>query len=211
MLKKKLYRIIYLLIWLIFNLLAIWFSKNCAALEIYNVFSLYDFIVIITSPIVSLMILSIGRFLYRIIKNKVEIKYSQRFKIYSFVFISFLSLLYPISIIIQNFLNDSLKLSICEKSTSNIRACNSKNLSIKEYQFIANSNNFPELPLQSKAINISYSEDDFLGDYSVEILFELGINDKFNDIKRWDSEEWKVIKIDSTARTKTIRYNDLQS
>ncbi|MFN5416785.1 MAG: hypothetical protein ACK5B9_06980 [Flavobacteriia bacterium] len=189
---------------------AFWFVKKCDALDINNVFSLYDFIVIVTSPFVSLMILLIGRYFYQLIRTKVVIQYPVRFKIYSFVIVSFLSLLYPISIILQNFLNESVILSICEKSTSNIRICNSKNLNLEEYQYIANTNNFPKIPIQSKVINIFYAEDDFLGDYSVKILFKLGIKDKFNNSKRWDSEEWKVIKIDSTEKTKTIRYYDAQ-
>jgi len=92
----------------------------------------------------------------------------------------------------------------------NGQSATSINLSFEEYEYIKNIAFFPAIPINSKAITIFYYEDDFLGDYSIEITFQLGIHDQFKTTKRWESEEWKVIKIDSIEKTKTIRYVDVQ-
>ena len=199
-----------MLLWISLNAMAYWYGTNCEELKLYDVFSLTDLIVIVTSPLVSLMILSFGRFIYYQLITRVEIKSTVKFKIYSFIIVSILSLFHPISIIVHNFLNEPIKSSICRKSKLLGQSASSINLSFEEYQYIAKTNNFPEIPIQSKVINIFYYEDDFLGDYSIEIIFELRIHDKFNATKRWESEEWKVIKIDSIEKTKTIRYYDFQ-
>lgn len=86
----------------------------------------------------------------------------------------------------------------------------SNKLNYEEYAYIKNTNNLPAIPTNSRKIDLFYYEDDFLGDYSVVLTFELDLTDKLNTTKRWKSEKWKVIKIDKVKKIKIIEYTDHQ-
>ncbi len=107
--------------------------------------------------------------------------------------------------------NEKTKVSICNKSISKGLFAESKNLTFEEYEFIRKSCNFPQIPINSKSIYLKYYEDDFLGDYSTEIHFNIGIKDTFNNIKRWKSEEWIITNIDSINKFKTVLYTDFMN
>jgi hypothetical protein len=211
MIKKYLYRIIYVCSWICLNAFAFWYSAKCDSLELYDVFTLPELIVLVTSPIVSLIILSIGRFFYRQVNAKIEVNSSVKFKIFSFVLVSVLSLYYPISIIVHTSLNDSIRTSICQKSKRDHQSAHSNKLNYEEYAYIKNTNNLPAIPINSRNIDLFYYEDDFLGDYSIVLTFELDLTVKLTTTKRWKSEKWKVIKIDKVKKIKIIEYTDHQS
>jgi hypothetical protein len=210
MIKKYLYRIIYLCSWICLNAFAYWYSATCDSLELYDVFTLPELIVLVSSPFISLIILSTGRFLYRQINARIEVNSPVKFKICSFVLVSVLSFYYPISIIAHTCFNDSISTSICQKSERNHQNAHSNKLNYEEYVYIKNTNNFPAIPTNSRNIDLFYFEDDFLGDYSVVLTFELDLTDKLNTTKRWKSEKWKVIKIDKVKKIKMIEYTDHQ-
>ena len=70
--------------------------------------------------------------------------------------------------------NRQLKEQICEKSSDDGMQLRFRKLTKDEYDFINSETKWlPEVPNQTKQINIDYFRDDFLGDFDLKIELEL--------------------------------------
>jgi len=83
-----------------------------------------------------------------------------------------------------------LKEKICEKASDDGTLVNFEKLTKSEYDFINSKTNWlPSIPEKSKAINIEYIGDDFLGDYHLKIELALMQGAKIDSTKY---PKWKL-------------------
>ncbi|MDP2387281.1 MAG: hypothetical protein Q8M29_12970 [Bacteroidota bacterium] len=105
---------------------------------------------------------------------------------------------------------DSLK----RKLTDNGMQLKADSLSLIEYKELRGDYSIlPELPPAADSIEINYYHDDFLGDYSIDILFTLPKSmplppDTLFSVCKFRYKNLKQIKIDTTLNYKWCNYSD---
>lgn len=88
--------------------------------------------------------------------------------------------------------NRQIKEHICSKGTDDGMQLSFQKLTKDEYHFInAETNWLPELPGQTKYINIDYYRDDFIGDFHLKIEIELIENGTIDSIRfpKWKNSD----------------------
>jgi hypothetical protein len=100
-------------------------------------------------------------------------------------------------------LNRPIEHSICNKTTSDGMTTQSKNIVLREYDYLrANFQLLPALPLTAEKINISYYTDNFLGDYKLSVHFECGIHEPIDTTKQL----WSVVQIEGSTDKKEVTF-----
>jgi len=163
----------------------LWLSKSdnysCTALDAFSSESSFGLMI----KAFKLLVIGVGIWILGLIGFFV-IRRKRRLNIYLFfTVITALSLSPIISLAINRTpeKNRQLKEIVCSKSEDDGMQLNFKELTKEEYDFVNSETNWlPQIPKNSKSINIDYYRDDFLGDFHLTIELELPNNEKIDSL-----------------------------
>jgi hypothetical protein len=126
---------------------------------------------------------------------------------------SFLYVDYLVNIIINNFINKSLRESVLNKvepAFFNV-GTTAYNLSFEEYNQISKSNTLLKIPRNARNISYDHSYDGFHFDYSLTVIYELPLNTNIKEYEIRDGDYSKSLKIEKSENYILVTYTEFQS
>ena len=176
---------------------------RCPELYVFTDFSFSKIMFLIIILIIFFIIWLVGLILY--------LKFERVKRLNIILYFGLLATFSSIPLISNIYMNISdpdrqLKKEICEKLHDDGMNFQATKLTILEYRFLTQSNSWiPNVPDDSKEIDIEYYRDDFLGDYSLSIIFTLS-NGSILDSTIYPN--WKVIEVKSNGEIKYEYYEN---
>ena len=144
-----------------------------------------------------------------ILLNPAKIKYAI---ILTLVLSCYLYVDYSYLILKNNIIDRNLRISLFSKIQSSktlAQGTNGKSLTFNEYNFIARSLDFPELPPQSNNINYEYAFDGFLPDFHIDIVYDLPKNIQIDSFNISDGEYSKSLNYEIIDHIKRVSYSEV--
>jgi len=124
---------------------------------------------------------------------------------------SYLYVDYSIKFVKNVIVNRQFRNEIADKikpATGLTNGTTAENLTIKEYQEIANMKCFPKLPIEATNIMYNYQYDDFLPDYSFSLTYDLPKEMKVDTINYKSGDFSKYQTFEIVDNKKRVTYNE---
>ena len=118
---------------------------------------------------------------------------------------------YSIKFVKNVIVNRQFRNEIADKikpATGLTNGTTAENLTIKEYQEIANMKCFPKLPIEATNIMYNYQYDDFLPDYSFSLTYDLPKEMKVDTINYKSGDFSKYQTFEIVDNKKRVTYNE---
>lgn len=183
-------------------LVTIFIASQCESINYYDGYSPGEVIADVRVILWMISSFGVGLMIFLFARKQEWFKKAASQYIY-FSFLPFLVFLFSISDSISKLGNRDFAISICKKSTLKESRVHSVDLSLQEYNLVAQLNSLlPKLPESSSEISVDMFYDRFLDDHEIEIVFTCSSVFEIPN----DPDRWARLEIDLKRGLQIVRY-----